>query len=154
MSIQAIFVANLAATLFMVGLIWTIQIVHYPMFDRVGLEGSVRYAQDHNRLITWVVGPPMLIEMGTTIALAFGEDLPRVPAIVWWVGFVALILIWTSTWLLQVPCHEKLCTQFDSAVHQRLVKTNWIRTILWSFRGTLLCYALYLNLMPMRLPPP
>ena len=36
--------ANLAATWTMVGMIWIVQIVHYPLFNRVGLEGFPRYA--------------------------------------------------------------------------------------------------------------
>lgn len=143
MSSTAILVANFAATCFMVGLIWIIQIVHYPMFNRVGPDQVVSYAQIHTRLITGVVGPPMLIEMGTSVWLALSGSVPRFPAALWWIGLAALVLIWLSTWFLQVPCHEKLCQAFDPEIHRQLVRTNWIRTILWSFRGGLVCYALY-----------
>ena len=36
-----------------------------------------------------------------------------------------------STAFLQVPCHTALIKEFDSATHDWLVKTNWIRTICW-----------------------
>ena len=60
-----------AATLFMVGLIWFVQIVHYPLFSRVGEEAFQRYETDHQRLTTWVVGPPMLAEFATAILLVW-----------------------------------------------------------------------------------
>lgn len=36
-----ILLANVVSTLFMVGLIWMVQIVHYPLFDDVGQELSL-----------------------------------------------------------------------------------------------------------------
>ena len=36
---KLILLSNVAATLYMVGLIWCIQIVHYPLFAQVGKEG-------------------------------------------------------------------------------------------------------------------
>ena len=45
-----------------------------------------------------------------------------------------LIGIWLSTFLLQVPAHEKLILKKDNQIIARLVKTNWIRTILWSLK--------------------
>ena len=52
----AIVLANASATWFLAGLIWTIQIVHYPLFDRVGRAGFVSYETAHAQLITMVVG--------------------------------------------------------------------------------------------------
>jgi hypothetical protein len=57
-----VLLANLAATLFMVGVIWFVQVVHYPLFSRVGSEKFSLYPKAHSRLTTYVVGPPMLVE--------------------------------------------------------------------------------------------
>ena len=54
------------ATVFMVGLIWFVQIVHYPLYANVGREQFPEYEALHNRLTTWVVGPAMLLEMVRT----------------------------------------------------------------------------------------
>lgn len=56
-------------------------------------------------------------------------------------GLALVAVIWLSTALLQVPCHELLCVGFDPAVHQRLVWTNWIRTAAWSLRGFLVLWV-------------
>jgi hypothetical protein len=36
--VKLVLLANLAATFFMVGLIWFVQIVHYPLFGQVGRD--------------------------------------------------------------------------------------------------------------------
>ena len=51
-----VLLANVAATLFMVGLIWMVQVVHYPLLDGVGEQNYVRYQQRHQSNITYVVG--------------------------------------------------------------------------------------------------
>ena len=134
-----VFLLNLVSTWYMVGLIWMVQIVHYNMFDRVGVEQFSRYAADHNRLITPIVGVPMLLEIGSAAALLFlaPAGFPRWAALV---GIFLVAAIWISTAALQIPCHQRLMTGFDETAYQRLVSTNWIRTILWSVRGVLMTY--------------
>lgn len=135
------FIVNLIATWYMVGLIWMVQIVHYKMFDRVGVEQFQQYEADHNRLITPIVGVPMLFELATAVLLLVSapDSFPRWAAIV---GLVLIALIWLSTVLLQIPCHNQLLNGFDELTYRRLVSSNWIRTVLWTARGVLMaCYA-------------
>ncbi|MDP9439422.1 MAG: hypothetical protein M3P49_11875, partial [Actinomycetota bacterium] len=66
---QLVLLVHVGATLFMVGLIWFVQIVHYPLFASVGRGGFAEYSRAHSRLTGLVVGPPMLIEAGTAVAL-------------------------------------------------------------------------------------
>ncbi|MGI9468956.1 MAG: hypothetical protein ACR2OA_17700 [Rubripirellula sp.] len=136
---SALFVVNLIATWYMVGLIWMVQIVHYNLFDRVGLEQFQQYEADHNRLITPIVGVPMLFELATAVLLlvAAPDSFPRWAAIV---GLVLIGLIWLSTVMLQIPCHTQLLNGFDEATYRRLVNGNWIRTGLWTVRGGLMAY--------------
>lgn len=62
--VHALFVIQLASTLFMTGVIWLIQVVHYPLFAGVGLDGFSAYVRSHQTLISLVVMPPMLLEIG------------------------------------------------------------------------------------------
>jgi hypothetical protein len=57
-----------------------------------------------------------------------------------------LLAVWGSTFLLQVPCHERLSAGWDEAVHARLVATNWIRTAGWTLRLVLLALLAARNL--------
>ena len=69
MSGSNLFLLNLIATWYMVGLIWMVQVVHYNLFDRVGNDQFAQYESDHGRLITPIVGVPMLLEITTSAAL-------------------------------------------------------------------------------------
>ena len=52
-------------TLVMVGVIWFVQIVHYPLMARVSRGEFAAYASEHQRRTTFVVAPAMLIEAVT-----------------------------------------------------------------------------------------
>ena len=66
---NTLLIANLVSTWYMVGLIWMVQVVHYPLFAKVGSEEFVGYQISHQTLTTLVVGPPMLIEIATAVLL-------------------------------------------------------------------------------------
>ncbi len=131
--------SNFAATLFMIGVIWFVQVVHYPLFAKTGSADFRAYELRHTSLTTWVVAPPMLVEGGTALLLFWFKP---TGASTWQlsIGLALLAVIWLSTALVQVPCHNSLSQGFDPAVHQRLVRTNWIRTAAWSLRGLLVLW--------------
>lgn len=134
-----VLLANLGATVFMVGVIWFVQVVHYPLFSRVGDDAFAPYSEAHSRLTTYVVGPPMLMEAATALLLVFRRpaEVPLWAAL----GGLALVgLIWASTALLQVPRHTALGSGFDRAAWSGLVLTNWVRTAAWSVRGVLVLW--------------
>ncbi len=133
---------QVAATWFMVGLIWTIQVVHYPLFARVGQEQFAEYSRRHQFLITWIVGPAMVVELLTAVILALYPPTPDTG--LWlWTGVILLLVIWVSTALIQAPQHGRLATGGQDRKRIRsLVTWNWIRTIAWSARGVLVLMVL------------
>ena len=137
---RLIFVSHLAATWYMVGLIWFVQLVHYPMMSRAA--DFVEYELVHQRRTTWAVGPPMLIELATLALLLWLRPPAERPI---WIGSgVLLAIVWLSTALIQVPAHQKLGSGFDESVHAWLVNSNWIRTVAWSLRGGLILWLVRL----------
>ena len=46
----------------MVGVVWFVPVVHYPLFARVASERLDLYSEAHSRFTGYVVGPPMLVE--------------------------------------------------------------------------------------------
>jgi hypothetical protein len=130
-----------AATWTMIGIIWFVQIVHYPLFARVDGPAYRQFMADHTRLTGWVVGPPMLAEAAASLLLVFQAESP-VQSLAAWAGLVLVGLIWASTWLLQVPRHRQLASGFDARSHAALVSTNWIRVVAWSLRGVLAAWWL------------
>ena len=131
--------ANLVATLYMVGLIWFVQLVHYPLLAQVGKAEFAAFERAHVARTGPVVGPPMLIELATTAGLLVTAPF-GVPAGATWLGAALLTIVWGSTALLQVPSHRRLGEGFDARTHRRLVTTNWIRTAAWTARGALVLW--------------
>jgi hypothetical protein len=125
---------HLAATAAMMGLIWFVQVVHYPLFDRVGADHFTTYEAMHQRATSFVVGPLMAVEGVSALIIAatardiLGLTLPLV-------GLVLLAIIHASTVFLQVPAHAKLSKGHHPAVVRHLVRTNWIRTTGWTLRS-------------------
>ena len=56
--------AHLVITSVMCGIIWWVQIVHYPMFSSIGADEFVSYHARNVHRTTMVVGPVMLMEAG------------------------------------------------------------------------------------------
>ncbi len=124
---------HLAATAAMAGLIWFVQVVHYPLFDAVGVDRFAAYEALHTRRTSWVVGPPMALE-GVTALIVAGSLRDEVGILLPALGLVLLAVIHASTVFLQVPAHGRLAAGHDARVTARLVRTNWIRTLGWSAR--------------------
>lgn len=125
-----------AATWMMVGIIWFVQIIHYPLFDKVGEGAFPQYHKLHMNLTMRVITPPSAVEgiTGVLIALKRPEG---VTATQIWLGLALLAVIWTSTFLMQVPKHFALSKKYETRLYRTLVGSNWIRTAAWSLRGAL-----------------
>lgn len=139
MLVDFLTLSHAAATWFMVGIIWFVQIAHYPLFGRVGPEAFPEYGARNMRLTAWVVGLPMGIE-GLMAVLLLAA--PPVDAMWLWAGLGLLALIWLSTAIVLYPLHRRLIAGFDVESHARLLTSNWIRTIAWTLRGLLALYLM------------
>lgn len=121
-------------TFILIGLIWTIQVVHYPAFLDISEDRFIEFEKKHTSRISILVVPLMLLELSAALAFLIvnPEDIKNIG--------MALIVsaIWLSTFFLSVPCHQKLSKGKDVSTIHRLVKTNWVRTVLWSIKGILL----------------
>jgi hypothetical protein len=124
---------HLAATAGMMGLIWFVQLVHYPLFEAVGPDHFVAYESAHQRRTSWVVGPLMGVEGVSALAIA-GALRDEAGFVLSLVGLALLAAIHASTVMLQVPAHRRLSDGYDAETARRLVSTNWVRTIGWSLR--------------------
>lgn len=141
-----ILLIQFVSTWAMVGLIWFVQIVHYPLMGQVGSSEFVRYELDHQRLTSYVVGPFMLAELFTAVWLVLNPP-ARLPVPALWAGLVLLGIIWVGTYTIQVPQHAQLAHEFSAAVQRQLVIGNWIRTVAWTLRGALVMWMIS-RLMP------
>ncbi len=132
--LKTLLVSHAAVTWFLCGLIWTIQVVHYPAFADVSREGFSAFHQAHLQRITALVALPMLLELATAGLLVLFAPVPRWSALV---GLALLVIIWAATAFVQVPLHDALARGPEGATISRLVETNWVRTVAWTLRGGL-----------------
>lgn len=138
-------VLHSAVTWALLGLILTIQLVHYPLFAKVGDSGWPAYEREHQNRITVLVGPLMLAELLSAGWLVLR---PPVGLPLWslWLGLALVLTIWVSTALVQSPLHGRLSPRFDAGLHRRLVGSNWFRSVAWLLRGGLCVWWLSLLL--------
>lgn len=143
--------SNAFATLAMVGVIWFVQVVHYPMFATVASAdptGFAAYEAEHQRRTTLVVGPLMLAELITSVALVVARP-PGVPMWAVIAGLVLVLVAFASTFAVQVPLHGRLSRGFDAGAHAALVWSNWVRTAAWTMHGVV---AIMILVMARRSP--
>ena len=129
------------ATVFMTGVIWFVQVVHYPSFRGFEKSNFPDLMKQHQHSITIVVLPAMLVEIASAFAALFGS-FGRFGTIAVWVNLVALLLIWCFTFFVSVPKHQRLLLGYDTRTIERLISTNWPRTFLWSARSLLIFFLI------------
>ena len=138
---RAALLLQLGTTLPLLGLIWFVQVVAYPLFARVAAADFLAYHASHSRLITYVVAPLMVGELaGSMVWLIWPLD--GVPREVAWVGAALAVTTWVVTMFVSVPQHAILARGFDARAHGLLVVTNWLRTASWTARGALLLWLI------------
>lgn len=133
------------ATFYMLGVIWFVQLTHYPLFGFVDEARYPEFQAEHMRRTGWVVGVPMIIEILSAAWLALIQE-SLILSTLSYIGLALVIVIWITTAVLQVPLHGRLKSKSDKELQLSLVRTNWLRTILWTIRGVLVCWMLILSL--------
>ncbi len=123
----------------MTGVIWFVQIIHYPLFERVGETEFANYHHQHTEATGWVVGPPMLVELISSLVLLYFQPTGMI-GILNWAGMILVTIIWLSTAFLQIPLHDQLASGFQELSHRRLVLTNIVRTVAWSVHSLILLF--------------
>ncbi len=115
----------------MAGIIWYVQLVHYPLFAEVGADAWFIYHADHERRTGWVVAPLMVAELGSAGAIVIlgGHGALAVA------GLLLAATTWVLTFALAVPLHRRLNVAREPATLQRLVNVNWSRTAAWTAHG-------------------
>ena len=96
MAIKLVFLAQVGATLAMAGITWFAQVVHYPLFGHVGRDAFSIYEALNMRLTNFVVGPLILVEGVTALALVWRQP-EGVLLIQVLLGVGLLAVIWLST---------------------------------------------------------
>ena len=129
MEFDLILKVNFISTSVMVGVIWVIQLLHYPSFHFINDQKYIEFQHFHMQRISFIVVPVMLIELASALLLAYFFESSLT------IILLALLLgIWGITFIFFTNMHQKLTNGFDPSIVDKLVKINWSRTALWSLR--------------------
>ena len=137
-----VLLGHLIFTSIMTGVIWVIQIVHYPSFHFIEKELYTAFQKFHMNKISIIVIPIMLAELITGMML-FLDRSSKSPFLI--ISFVILVLIWLITGVFFSKAHNELIAGYQELVINQLVAMNWIRTLLWTLRLLLLTYFVFLH---------
>ena len=102
-----IFLFNLVLSFVAVGLIWTIQLVHYPSMRYISKDKFPAYHNFHSIRISILAMPLMFGELVTSIMLWY-QNFNNAIQTVFLINLIIVVLIWLSTFLIQVPLHNAL----------------------------------------------
>jgi len=109
-------------------LIWMVQLLIYPSFLYFETKDLVLWHERYTRRMTVIVLPLMLSELVAHLWFLYTHF-----------SYIQLCLcmmvasIWLVTFLVSVPLHHKISKEENiKEACNSLVKTNWIRTVLWS----------------------
>ncbi len=138
-------IAQVVATLVLTGVIWLVQVVHYPLFALVGEQAFTTYESAHSARITALLAGPWAVQGLTTLTLMLASP-AGVPVWLVWFGAVLAVVPVVVTLTVSVPAHQVLAEGFDSVAHARLVATNWWRTAAWTAHGAVAVATLVLTL--------
>ncbi|MBD2770267.1 hypothetical protein IC235_20465 [Hymenobacter sp. BT664] len=141
MPLRLLLLLNFATAAYLTGLIWTVQVVHYPGFGLVPKEAWAAFHAAHTRRMSQVVLVPMVVELGLALWLAWAGRAALPSGVGWW-SLVLVLLIWAATFFISVPFHNRLAQGYDYIAIDGLVRTNWLRTLAWTARLVLLGWIL------------
>ena len=131
------FKLHFSLTLYMTGIIWLIQVIHYPLFSLVGEKNFEDYHKSHIQKTSSVIAIPMVLELLTVLYLLIKNNLYR-SNLLFLINFSLLVITWIITFLISVPRHDILSKGHNELAIKTLVNTNWIRTIAWTLRAVIL----------------
>jgi len=110
-------------------LIWMVQLIVYPSFLYYKDTELITWHTEYTPRITKIVAPLMFAQFGLPVFGLF-QGLTAYSKL-----YAALVIsMWLLTIIIFIPIHEKI--QGGSAstdLLQRLVRTNWYRTAVWTF---------------------
>ncbi|MCH1437556.1 MAG: hypothetical protein L7U70_05680 [Flavobacteriales bacterium] len=131
-------ILNLALSGILMGIILMTQFISYPLLKSIPKDAFTDYHATYTGFIAPLVGPLMVFELIVISILTFQDPTNTIHI----ASAVLVIMIWLSTFLIQVPLHNKLAKAYHAGRINSLIHSNWIRTLGWSIKFALALYSL------------
>ncbi len=129
---------QLVVSAYLVGLIWLIQLIHYPSFASIAAERWQGFHHAHTTAMGLLAGAPMVASLLLGLWLAWRDGgSPQ------YVALGCEVAAWIVTFAVSVPLHQRLAAGPDPQAIALLISTNWLRTAAWTVKlGVLLTQRL------------
>jgi len=124
-------------TFSLMGLIWIVQLVHYPSFRFIDEHRFEAFHKFHSKYVSFIVVPFMIAEFVSAAWLTIRPESRDLLQIIM-LGLV--LVVWCSTFFLQVPIHNQLKNGKDDVLIKKLVAGNWLRTVAWTIKACLVVW--------------
>ena len=135
MEIEILSDFHFLSTSLMVGIIWVIQLLHYPTFNFIREDDYVEFQHFHMQRISFIVIPVMITELISCFMLVY-----YFRSYLLILCLIILLVIWLITFVFFTKLHQSLLSGYDKMIVDKLVQINWSRTVLWSLRLIILIY--------------
>lgn len=113
--------------IWMSSLIWLVQVLIYPNFRFIPEAEFPRFHKQHCDRIAIFVAPMMVQPFAAAMVLLSGTRPQE-----WMLHASSIFLIYLITALFSAPEHNRLRAQKNPRSIERLIATNWGRTLLWT----------------------
>lgn len=122
-------------TLYNTGVVWFLQLNHYPLYKAIGEREFQSYLAAHNRRIPLPIVLPSLAAFAASLLLLLRHPFAAPDSSVWLVVILnALILL--STIFVQGKAHAELARAgYSRVLVDRIIATNWIRVAAWTINA-------------------
>lgn len=132
---QLLLLSSAALMFWVLGQIWFVQIVVYPLFAQVGEADYVRYHRLYSRRIPVPVIIPGFTSFLLPVVLAFYG--PTVPLWMSAANIAAGIVGLLVTVLFEIPRHARLTKGKNDGTIAELIRYNWPRTLSISIQSAI-----------------
>lgn len=108
-------------------MIWIVQIIIYPSFRVWEKSRFQHYYSWYFKTFAFIAAPLMCWQFGMALYLTYVNK-----ETLYYIQLGCIVISWLVTIFISVPLHQLLQRNFDVNLINRLITTNWLRTISWS----------------------
>ena len=131
--------SHMISNIYLLGIIWFIQCIHYPLLSGIGTIVEPAMFKEYTHYFTiqplLIAGIPMLIDFISTIIL-FWRQPPPIQTSLYKLSGILLGIIW-GLLIFEFFVHQILSQGYHVTAYRFLQIANWAITILWSIKSIL-----------------
>lgn len=138
-----VFLFQMVSTFSMFGIIWFMQLIHYPLLNNIR-DGFAQYERADLRRSASFIGPLLILDLVLSIYLIALETTSLLIRLATF-NLVLNILYWLWTFLFQLQQHQKLSIGFSKTAIHKLLVSHWVRTSIWCLKVATLMWMAFVH---------